>query len=138
MDIQQSPLLASAPIFELTIVSSFRHVGQNGPKVPHHTTPCRQTATNVDESEGLRCRVRVAASICLVLAAQHRKLSRSGWLGWRREPSSATCGRATEMQLSTSLAYALFLVSKYSACRRNNFFVSATAGEILPGVADPP
>ena len=50
---------------------------------PRHTTPSRQTVTSVDESEGLRCRVRAAASLFFSLVAQDRKLSLSGCLlGW--------------------------------------------------------
>ena len=54
-------------------------------KAPHHTTPNPQTATRVDESEGLRCRVRAAASLFFFLGAQDRKLSLSGCLGWAEE-----------------------------------------------------
>ena len=48
---------------------------------PRHTTPSRLTATGVDESEGLRFRVRAAASLFLFLVAQDWKLSLSGCLG---------------------------------------------------------
>ena len=44
--------------------------------------PSRQTATLVDESEGLRCRVRTASSHFFFLLAQDRKLLFSGRLGW--------------------------------------------------------
>ena len=55
---------------------------QNWKNAPRHTTPSPQTATRVDESEGLRCRVRAAASLFFFLEAQDRKLSLSGCLGW--------------------------------------------------------
>ena len=40
---------------------------------------------SVDESDGLHARVRAAASLCFVLAAQARKLSFSASLGWVEE-----------------------------------------------------
>ena len=43
------------------------------------------TTTIVDESVGVHGRVRAAASLCLVLAAQARKLSLSASLGWAEE-----------------------------------------------------
>ena len=52
---------------------------------PRHTTPSRQTTTRIDESKGLRCRVRAAASLFFFLVAQDRKLSLSGCLGWAQE-----------------------------------------------------
>ena len=40
----------------------------------------------VDENDGMRRRVRAAASLFLFFAAQARKLSFHGRLGGRREP----------------------------------------------------
>ena len=45
----------------------------------------RQTTTIVDDSDGVHGRVRVAARLCFVLAAQARKLSLSASLGWAEE-----------------------------------------------------
>ena len=45
----------------------------------------RLTTTIVDESNGVHGRVRAAASLCFVLAAQARKLSLSASLGWAEE-----------------------------------------------------
>ena len=42
----------------------------------------RLTTTIVDESNGVHGRVRAAASLCFVLAAQARKLSFSASFGW--------------------------------------------------------
>ena len=45
----------------------------------------RLTTTIADESDGVHGRVRAAASLCFVLAAQSRKLSISASLGWAEE-----------------------------------------------------
>ena len=50
----------------------------------HYAQPTNNDA-RVDESEGLRCRVRAAASLFFSLVAQDRKLSLSGCLGWAEE-----------------------------------------------------
>ena len=49
---------------------------------PRHRTPSRHTATSVDESGGLRCRVRAASLFFFLVAQDSRKLSLSGCLGW--------------------------------------------------------
>ena len=45
----------------------------------------RLTPRIVDESDGVHGRVRAAASLCFVLAAQVRTLSLSASLGWAKE-----------------------------------------------------
>ena len=63
-------------------MSNKNEFGTAWKNAPRHTTPSRQTATSVDESDGLRCRVRAAASLFFFLVAQDRKISLSGCLGW--------------------------------------------------------
>jgi len=48
----------------------------------------RLTTTIIDESDGGHGRVRAAASLCFVLAAQAKKLSVSAHLGGRRKPKT--------------------------------------------------
>ena len=48
--------------------------------------PCLTTTIDVDESDGVHGRVRAAAGLCFVLAAQASKLSLSLLLGGRRKP----------------------------------------------------
>ena len=45
------------------LVVSQKQLGLTSKNAPRHTTASRQTATRVDEREGLRCRVRAAASL---------------------------------------------------------------------------
>ena len=54
-------------------------------KPPRHKTASRRNPTRVDESLGLRCRVRAAASLFTFFVAQDRKLSLSGGLGLAEE-----------------------------------------------------
>ena len=62
-------------------------------------------------------RVRVAASLCFVLAAQARKLSLSASLGWEKEAQNATHGTATAMQLSLKPLAILFVSVAALSCR---------------------
>ena len=53
--------------------------------ITQHITQPPADNTIVDESDGVHGRVRAAASLCFVLAAQARKLSLSASLGWAEE-----------------------------------------------------
>ena len=67
---------------ELRIVNVFFSDRNNA---AFHATPGCQPRLIVDESDGVHGRVRAAASLCFVLAAQARKLSLSPSLGWAGE-----------------------------------------------------
>ena len=62
------------------VVDAFFPIG-----ITQHITQPPADNTIVDESDGVHGRVRAAASLCFVLAAQARKLSLSGSLGWAEE-----------------------------------------------------
>ena len=66
--------------YELSIKLKFGIICNNAPR---HTTPSRQTATSVDESEGLRCHVRAAASTLFLVggAGQEAITLRVSWVG---------------------------------------------------------
>ena len=53
--------------------------------ITQHISQTPADNTIVDESDGVHGRVRAAASLCFVLAAQARKLSLSASLGWAEE-----------------------------------------------------
>ena len=69
----------------LIVVNQKIFLEERAASVTRQTTPSRQTATSVDESEGLSFRVHAAASHFLFVVAQDRKLSLSGCLGWAEE-----------------------------------------------------
>ena len=62
------------------VVDAFFPIG-----ITQHITQPPADNTIVDESDGVHGRVRAAASLCFVLAAQARKLSLSASLGWAEE-----------------------------------------------------
>ena len=64
-----------------------------------------------DESDGVHGRVRAAASLCFVLAAQARKLSLSASLGWAEEAQKTP---RTEQRRRCSYHRSLELSSVFS------------------------
>ena len=100
------------PIAERRIKLSIKtKFGKTWNNAPRHTTSSRQTATRVDETEGLRCRVRAAATLFSFGSLRIGSFHSQGALGGRRKPSSATCRTAAVMQLSRSRAYPPFFSS---------------------------
>ena len=120
-------------------MSDNKSFGISWNNAPRHTTPSRQTTTSVDESEGLRCRVRAAASLFLFLVAQDRKLSLSGCLGRAEGAKSHVRNSNGDAAIEVSSVSSVFLLAcsvfvmvsrssrrKSWACGRHGFLGAAT------------